>query len=61
MQKQDGDNYLKGEDEISSQETGVSDEAALHEEALRKSYLQTHGSRLMVTQTNRPENQAGDS
>ena len=61
MQKQDGDDYLQGEDESFPQEARVSDEAALHEEALWKSYLQTRGSRLMVTQTNRPENQAGDS
>ena len=54
MQKQDGDDYLKGEDEIFLQETRVSDEAALHEEVLWKNCLQTHGSRLMVTQANLP-------
>ena len=61
MQKQDGSDYLQGEDESFPQETRVSDEAASHEEALWKSYLQTCGPRLMVTRTNRPENQAGDS
>ena len=61
MQKQDGDDYLYGEDESFPRETRVSDEAALHEEALQKSYLQTRRSRLMVTQTNRPENEAEDS
>ena len=53
--------WLQREDKSSSQETRVSDKAAIHEEALWKSYLQTRGSRLMVTQTNQPEYKAEDN
>ena len=45
------------EDESFLQETRNSDEAALLLEAQWRSYLQTRGSRLMVTQANSPENQ----